>query len=242
MMSFITFITYKWTAKKTGLLYFIVQRVGSLIILRGGVFSGWCGFLGKWLTLGILLKTRLAPLHFWGAELITKLSNFVSFVFLTWQKIAPIFLLLFTTPKYIIYSIMLINALVGARCRIGTKYILVLLFFSGLNHIRWFMAAPLTSSQYYFGLYMLVTIPIFFQRSALNLQILILNLAGLPPITGFFMKLVVLEQISVGVGCIMVVLTAPLLYAYIRVFIFSTCRKGPLRSLTICVRCLGFII
>ena len=241
MMSFITFLTKKWTVKKIRLLYFVVQRVGSLFILSGGMFSGWRGFIEKWVILGILLKTRLAPLHFWGAVLITKLSNMVSYIFLTWQKIAPVFLLLITTPKYIIYSIMIINVLVGSRCGIGSKNILVLLFFSGLNHIRWLIAAPVNRALFYFTLYTIISFPIFFQPTAHNLPILILNLAGLPPMTGFFIKLLVLEQLSVGVGCVMVILTAPLLFAYIRAFLISSRHPGSLRPLTVCVSCIGFI-
>ena len=98
IMAFIRLFSSKWSAKKRCIVYFIVQRVGSLIILRRGVLSDWSK-MATWTILGITLKARIAPLHFWGGVVITRLTSSTAFIFLTWQKIAPVFLLFVTRPK-----------------------------------------------------------------------------------------------------------------------------------------------
>jgi len=64
------------------MLYFIVQSVGSLSCFIGSVLIEQKGFLNKWVTFGLLLKIRLAPVHFWGGMVIAKLSGLKAYVFL----------------------------------------------------------------------------------------------------------------------------------------------------------------
>jgi len=133
LISFLLVINQIWHAKSISIIYFIVQRVGSLLILGGGFISDWCRIITFCPTLGLLLKSRLAPLHFWGALLIAKLTNLPGYLFLTWQKMAPLFMLFLTTTKYFLMSVLIINILVASRCSISTKNIFVLLFFLRFN-------------------------------------------------------------------------------------------------------------
>ena len=240
-MSFLPLISTHWSGKKICMLYFLVQSVGSLMVLRGGLISDDRSFLCKWPALGLLLKIRLAPLHFWGAALVPKLTNLTSFFFLTWQKIAPIFLFLISTPKIVVNTILILNIIVSSSCRIGSKNLYVLMFFSGLIHIRWMMRAPNTVACWYFMLYAASSGPIFFAKTTLNLPILILNLAGLPPMTGFIMKLITLQVIGLGVGFLILVFSSPILYAYIRVFLYNDI-VGTYKLTTLVVCRLGWAV
>jgi len=238
LISFITLITKQWSNKKTGILYFIVQSLGSLLILRGGLLTEVSDILVKCVALGILLKMRSAPFHFWGGQLVTKLPPLTTCIFLTWQKIAPLLLLILTTPKFLINFIIIINALVSSSHSIGRKNVYLLIFFSGLLHICWLLSAPSVLACVYFLLYLLSSVPIFFVGINLNLTILLLSLAGLPPITGFCIKLIVLPFLRLGFCCYLLGLSAVILYAYLRAFL-RTVSKGRLRIWVVLVCSIG---
>ena len=240
IISFITLFSSKWSAKKRCIVYFIVQRVGSLIILRRGVMSDRRK-IATWIILGIALKARIAPLHFWGGIIITRLTSSTAFIFLTWQKIAPAFLLFVTRPKSILNGLILINVVIAATRGMGAKSLWFLLFFSGLIHIGWLLSAPLSCAILYILLYILSTLPVFLTGGSINLAILIMNLGGLPPITGFFMKLIILPTISLGFGIILMAFSAILLFAYIRAFMYNSTQKGRIKIMTLCACSMGLI-
>ena len=242
LICFMTFISHRWTAKKIGIIYFIVQSLGTLMLLRGGILRDLSSQLSHWIVLGLLLKSRLAPFHFWGPALISKLTNLTNCVFITWQKIAPVFIIIITTPKCIHLLIIFINILSSSIISIGSKSIFILLFFSGLMHMRWIMAAPYRRAIIYYLFYVVTTLPIFLTGPSFNLNLLMLNAAGLPPITGFFIKLIVLQNISIGLRRIILLLSIPLLYAYVRVFIYGTRKIGTINVITLMFCSLGLII
>ena len=129
LISFLPLISYSWSVKKVTILYFLAQRVGSLSLLIRGIVMDHRNFIFKGLLLGLLLKGGFAPLHFWGPLFINKLPKIQTFTFLTWQKIAPLFLLLTSIPKHILCWVLIANALVAALRAISSKRLSVLLFF-----------------------------------------------------------------------------------------------------------------
>ena len=242
LIAFITLVAGRWTSKKTRIIYFIVQSIGTLVVLRGGVVSDSSSMLIHWVLLGLLLKASLAPLHFGGPAIISKMTSLTAAIFLTWQKIAPIFLIILCTPKAILHFVLLLNILVGSCCGIGAKNLFILLFFSGLLHVRWIMTNPISSAFTYFLLYMISALPIFLTHFSINLTVLIINMAGLPPLTGFFMKLNILQHIRLSYGILLLVMSTPLLYAYIRVFLYGNRHGGTLKASTAAVCGLGIIL
>ena len=242
LISFMPFITYNWSRKKIGIIYFLVQRIGSLIILAGGIITEKLRYLGIRITLALLLKNRLAPLHFWGAPLVTTLSNITACVFQTWQKIAPIFFLLLSTPKFLLWIILIINILVSSLCRMGSKSIFVLLFFSGMIHIRWLISAPIMVAGGYFLFYVISSLLLYFPIRTINQTLLILNLAGVPPLTGFWMKLVVLQQVRFGTAIALILAALPFLYAYVRLFLMAPISHGKPAIKTVVVCGLGCLL
>ena len=242
LICFIPLITKKIEAKKTRLLYFVVQRVGSLIILRGGVLRDWNTTLRKWVTFGVLLKRRLAPFHFWGAALVSKLSEITSFIFLTWQKIAPLLIMLLSTGKNLLLIFVLTNVFISAMCGVGSKKLNILLFFSGLMHVGWIITAPLLVSTYYYLMYTLSILPLFIPNIKFDHPILIMNLAGLPPLTGFIMKLIVLQRIRYGLGCLILLISSPLIYAYMRSFLSGGLKHLNIAYPTMLVCTIGWVL
>ena len=197
LIRFLPVINKKWSAKKISILYFIVQRVGSLTILTGGIVSDRSRLIRKWLIIGLLLKMGLAPFHYWGGVLIPNLSNLHSYIFLTWQKIAPLILMLSLQPRH---WVIVANVIIAAICCTGTKDVKILIFFSSLMHTGWILSSPITVAHYYFILYIVITAPILLLTYNAPL---IINLAGLPPMTGFFIKISVIQMIAIGLGVVM---------------------------------------
>jgi len=141
--------------------------------------------------------------------------------------------LLLTNKTYMIVGIVLLNMMVAASCGIGSKKLQVLIFFSGLIHISWVISAPMLMACKYFFLYTIVTGPIFFDKPR---PLLIINLAGLPPLTGFFMKIGVLQLIRLNMGVILLSFSVVLLFSYMRLFLMGR-EKNRLKYLIPC--CLG---
>lgn len=229
LISFIPILTKTWSMKKLIILYFIVQRVGSLAILTSGLVSDRTTRFSQWALLGLLLKARLAPFHFWGGEMVVSINRGLTCLFLTWQKIAPLAILL----RYSNLAIMVfLNLLVAARCSVASKKLRLVIFFSGLINICWVLVAPRTLAYKYFILYCLISAPIFFLDTN---PFLILNIAGLPPMSGFFIKLRVLQTTNVDMGIVLLTFSVPLLYAYMRVFVLSPSKwKFNITTLFIC--------
>merc|ERR1712136_68586 len=66
------------------------------------------------------------------------------------------------------------------------------------------------------------------------------NLSGLPPLTGFFIKLNVLQIIGLSRGIILLTFSIILLYAYMRLFLLSPKHK-PLTITAVLPCCLGIV-
>ena len=236
-MSFIVMISTKWSIKKSAIIYFVVQSIGSLTALSGVLFADFTYPL-KCITVGLLLKASIAPLHFWGAPFITFLNNANAFLFLTWQKIGPLFLMFTTTPKVWIVPLVFLNALISAFCRLGSKRLYVLLFFSGLMHMRWILSTPIRVAAVYYVFYICIIAPIFIGDNS-NLPLLMMNLAGLPPLTGFLIKLSALQSLRVTLGVLLLAFSAQFLYSYSRVYIMNKFVRGQVRVTTLLACSLG---
>ena len=241
LISFLALATQRWTRKKWGILYFVVQSVGSLIIIGGGIRVDRRGFICKIITVGLLLKAGLAPLHYWAPMLISVLSKHITICFLTWQKIAPILLLSITTGKNVLIRVLLVSIYVGAGGSLGSKDLSLLLFYSGLIHIRWVLSSPLSIAFVYFIGYVIITIPVFYCNNSKDLSLLILNLAGLPPISGFFLKLNVIPSLGLGFGFLILIASGVVIYGYLRVFLFSSQNIGNPKTATLLICVLGFL-
>merc|ERR1712136_22976 len=119
-----------------------------------------------------------------------------------------------------------LNALVASLCALGSKSILLLLFFSGLIHAGWILVTLYCCAVYYFAVYIMILTPIFIIPGRLNLSILMLNLAGLPPLTGFMIKLLAIQGIEIGMGGIFLALSALFLFCYLRIFLLRNENLG----------------
>lgn len=159
-----------------------------------------------------------APLHFWFPNIIDGLSWLNSLTLLTWQKLAPLTVISYSSYNYIIIIFILFSSLIGAVGGLNQTSLRKLLAFSSINHIGWLLAAELYSNSlwlFYFFIYRVINLSIIFLFKIFNLfhinQIFLFNrnqltlkfcffinffsLGGLPPFLGFLPKWIVIENI-----------------------------------------------
>lgn len=198
------------------------------------------------LIISLLLKLGGAPCHFWFPSVITSLSWSNALLLATWQKLAPLRLICFPTMNSTITNslatlVASINALVGGILGINQTHLRTLLAYSSITHIGWIISAICAnnpnSTIIYFLFYTIITIPIFLMldsikitRSSqflslvsyskfilLGILVLLISLAGLPPLTGFIPKwFIILTLINSN----HIVLIPLLLGSYLNLFFY----------------------
>nr|QTZ20794.1 NADH dehydrogenase subunit 2 [Asymblepharus himalayanus] len=174
------------------------------------------------LTMALAMKLGLAPLHFWLPEVLQGTTFKTALIIATWQKLAPLALLYLThntlNPMTLLIIAMLSN-LVGGWGGLNQTQTRKIMAFSSIAHLGW-MAAILTLSPNIMllnlMLYIFMTLPTFMllmffstktvqdlttswtispTTTALAL-VLLLSMGGLPPLTGFMPKWLILQELT----------------------------------------------
>lgn len=215
----------KWNQEtEAATKYFLAQAIGSLLLLLGSAIQNqiYLSTISSIvLTVALLLKLGAAPCHLWYPSVIRAISWTNCLILSTWQKLAPLALILclFTSHNPILLIVAGINALLGGIMGINQTHLRQLLAYSSIGHIGWILSIAriniVTPAILYFFMYSILVIPVFLclnlsdsstvkdinSTSKLNqivspiLSILIISLAGLPPLTGFVPKFIVIINI-----------------------------------------------
>nr|YP_010568110.1 NADH dehydrogenase subunit 2 [Chalcorana labialis]UZC57504.1 NADH dehydrogenase subunit 2 [Chalcorana labialis] len=211
--------------------YFLTQATASALVLFSTTINAWQ--TGEWtiialtnlpmhtLSIALMMKLGLAPMHFWMPEVIQGVPLLTGLILSTWQKIAPMTLLLqisYFTNLNLMIAIGLLSVLIGGWGGMGQNQLRKLMAFSSIGHLGWMIVVmkfnPLISLLT-FILYIIMTTAMFMALmvnyttkmseistswhktptlSAATMLILI-SLAGLPPLTGFTPKLIILLEL-----------------------------------------------
>nr|AAG00631.2 NADH dehydrogenase subunit 2 [Chelosania brunnea] len=167
------------------------------------------------------MKMGAAPLHFWLPEVLQGSTLTMALLITTWQKIAPI-TLVYMISNHIQSNIMLIigmlSILVGGWGGINQTQLRKMMAYSSIAHLGWTMTAiSITPNIALLNIiiYMTISTPIFLLLTtpsiktlkamtttwassaitALLLTLLLLSIAGLPPLSGFTPKLLILDKL-----------------------------------------------
>nr|ADH21433.1 NADH dehydrogenase subunit 2 [Crenicichla gaucho]ADK20399.1 NADH dehydrogenase subunit 2 [Crenicichla gaucho]ADK20400.1 NADH dehydrogenase subunit 2 [Crenicichla gaucho]AEM67124.1 NADH dehydrogenase subunit 2 [Crenicichla gaucho]AEM67125.1 NADH dehydrogenase subunit 2 [Crenicichla gaucho] len=173
------------------------------------------------ITLALAFKIGLAPLHAWLPEVLQGLDYTTGLILSTWQKLAPFALLLQIQPtnSSIMIFLGLSSTLVGGWGGLNQTQLRKILAYSSIAHLGWMILVM----QFAPSLSLLALITYFFMTTslfltfklnmALNINtlstswakapalttltpLILLSLGGLPPLTGFMPKWLILQELT----------------------------------------------
>nr|AMB27330.1 NADH dehydrogenase subunit 2 [Triplophysa sp. TL-2016] len=213
--------------------YFLTQATAAAMILFAATTNAW--LMGEWsindmshpvassMTIAALaLKIGLAPMHFWLPEVLQGLDLITGLILSTWQKLAPLALIIQvapTTNPMALTLLGLLSTLVGGWGGLNQTQIRKILAYSSIAHMGWMIII----SQYAphltllaLSMYVFMTSTAFLSlkmTSATNVAtvtamwskapvlvsttaLALLSLGGLPPLTGFMAKWLILQEMA----------------------------------------------
>nr|ACL82534.1 NADH dehydrogenase subunit 2 [Heleia goodfellowi] len=174
------------------------------------------------LTSAIAMKLGLAPFHFWFPEVLQGSPLTTGLLLSTVMKLPPIALLFMTSPSLnpeLLTCMAVLSTALGGWMGLNQTQIRKILAFSSISHLGW-MAIIITYNPKLtllsFYLYALMTTAIFLTLNStktINLSTLmttwtktpslnamlfltLLSLAGLPPLTGFLPKWLIIQELT----------------------------------------------
>nr|YP_009092548.1 NADH dehydrogenase subunit 2 [Sillago indica]AIR11929.1 NADH dehydrogenase subunit 2 [Sillago indica] len=207
-------------------------------------------------TLALALKIGLAPLHSWLPEVLQGLDLTTGLILSTWQKLAPFALLLQIQPvnSPLIITLGLASTLVGGWGGLNQTQLRKILAYSSIAHLGWMIlvlqfspSLTLLSLLTYFVMTFSMFL-IFKLNKATNVNslatswakapaltsltpLVLLSLGGLPPLTGFMPKWLILQELasqSLPAVATLAALSALLsLYFYLRLSYAMTLTMSP---------------
>nr|VFU78825.1 NADH dehydrogenase subunit 2 [Proasellus ortizi] len=228
------------TSSESGLKYFLVQAMGSLIILQASFSWPILPYPFLFFILPLSLKLGAAPLHFWLPEVTKSLPWSVNMILLTAQKMGPLYLLAAASlhNKMPILLISVSSVIVGSLGGLNEMDLRKLMAFSSISHLGWMLVGS-TLAQMHLVLYFLtyvttsLSLIIFLNKmnvfsmnqlisknkNSLLTMLLFLSLGGFPPFLGFAPKWAILmsmTSLSLLMSVILVFTSMITLFYYIR--------------------------
>nr|AAP94332.1 NADH dehydrogenase subunit II [Anolis whitemani] len=209
------------------------------------------------LTMALSMKLGLAPLHFWLPEVIQGSTMFSALVIVSWQKLAPMSLIYLTSNNLsttILLMMGLISTMVGGWAGLNQTQTRKIMAYSSIAHLGWMATiASIMTNLLVMNLliYLLLTMAMFWSIIATKsktiqdtsttwtnspylmilMMLTLLSLGGLPPLTGFIPKWLILEQLTIQnlipLAFIMAMAALLSLFFYLRLAYTTTLTLSP---------------
>nr|WCP18932.1 NADH dehydrogenase subunit 2 [Peromyscus californicus insignis] len=195
--------------------------------------------------ISLAMKMGLAPFHSWLPEVTQGISMNTGMILLTWQKIAPMSIL-FQTYQMMNPTVLMTSAitsiLIGAWNGLNQTQTRKIMAYSSISHMGWMIAVlPFNPSITMLNLmiYISLTVPMFMSmkyNSSTNIStmslmwnkmpmmlptisIILLSTGGLPPLTGFLPKWIIISELLKNNNTIVATLMA--MTALINLFFYT---------------------
>nr|YP_009294830.1 NADH dehydrogenase subunit 2 [Acheilognathus meridianus]ANA11079.1 NADH dehydrogenase subunit 2 [Acheilognathus meridianus] len=248
--------------------YFLTQATAAAMILFAGTTNAW--ITGTWnmtnmldplanalIITALALKIGLAPMHLWMPEVLQGLDLTTGLILSTWQKLAPLALIIQTTQNVnptLLTMLGLSSTIIGGWGGMNQTQLRKILAYSSIAHMGWMIIIL----QYAPHLTLLALLTYIFMTSAAFLTLklfastkvnalatawsknpalsataalVLLSLAGLPPLTGFMPKWLILQELTKQdlpiIATIMALAALLSLYFYLRLCYAMTLTISP---------------
>nr|AAU01075.1 NADH dehydrogenase subunit 2 [Microlophus duncanensis] len=209
------------------------------------------------LSMALAMKLGLAPTHFWLPEVLQGSTTTTALVISTWQKLAPLTLLYMSAnnlPPTLLLILGALSTLVGGWGGLNQTQLRKIMAFSSIAHLGWIMTISfLLTSVMTLNLiiYIIMTTTMFSTLILSNLKTIkdtttlsttsptqttlmalaLLSLGGLPPLSGFIPKWLILEELTkqnlVPMAFLMVMAALLSLFFYLRLMYTTTMTLAP---------------
>nr|QNP09675.1 NADH dehydrogenase subunit 2 [Ochthebius sp. IBE<ESP> AV177] len=233
------------------LKYFITQALAStimlfsIILISSNLFMNWETNINMIFNSSLMTKMGAAPFHFWFPEVMEGLNWMNCLILLTWQKMAPMILIMYNNKMIEFLSmIILFSMLISGIMGINQTSLRKIMAYSSINHIGWMISSMFfmeTIWLMYFLTYTIISFNIILIFKKLNIfylkQLFIclnknsilklffmmnfLSLGGLPPFLGFLPKWMTIQMMMENnlnmISLIMVMMTLFTLYFYMQI-------------------------
>nr|AAX97508.1 NADH dehydrogenase subunit 2 [Andrias japonicus] len=214
--------------------YFLIQSSASALILFAAMINAWAN--GEWsilnmhtlmssmmITIALAMKLGIAPFHLWLPDVLQGLNLITCLIMSTWQKLAPMALLMLMHNQLntqLLMLMALLSALIGAWGGLNQTQLRKIMAYSSIAHLGWmFMVITFSPHLMILNLmiYLILTTSMFLALLTLSahninqlsiswvknpmmmatILIILVALGGLPPTAGFMPKwLILLELIK----------------------------------------------
>nr|WBY73674.1 NADH dehydrogenase subunit 2 [Henicorhina leucophrys]WBY73675.1 NADH dehydrogenase subunit 2 [Henicorhina leucophrys] len=174
------------------------------------------------LTAALAMKLGLAPFHFWFPEVLQGSPLLTGLLLSTVMKFPPTTLLFMTSPSLnptLLVTMALLSTALGGWAGLNQTQTRKILAFSSISHLGWMTIIVHYSPKLAllnFYLYILMTAAVFLPLNSMKalklstlmtswtktpalstmLMLALLSLAGLPPLTGFLPKWLIIQELT----------------------------------------------
>nr|ALJ30643.1 NADH dehydrogenase subunit 2 [Holcosus undulatus amphigrammus] len=243
--------------------YFLAQTGASLLMLFSSTINAW--HLGTWditqltnqtacttLTIALCMKIGLAPMHLWLPEVMQGTTLKMALIIATWQKLAPMTLIIMTSNSHSKPLLMLmatLSIIIGGWGGLNQTQTRKIMAYSSIANMGWMIiilqqTPKLTTLTLL--IYIVMTTTLFmtllpqktktiktisttWMMSPTLTTIMMLtltSLGGLPPMTGFMPKWLILEKLlndnMTSLATLTAMATLLSLFFYMRLFYSTT--------------------
>nr|QIJ57901.1 ND2 [Hemidactylus benguellensis] len=213
-------------------------------------------------TIAIMMKLGIAPMHLWYPEALQGTPVGTAMLISTWQKIAPLtflYLLHNNLNPTMILTLGLLSAAIGGWTGLNQTQTRKIMAFSSIAHMGWLLVAlnfnPHLATLTVL-LYLITTTATFTILSATTTKTItdmgttwttspamlstamltLLSLGGLPPLTGFLPKWLILNELTTTnlapIGLALLATSLPSLFFYTRMAYMTTLTTPPTTTTT----------
>jgi len=233
--------------KESFIKYLIIQSVASIMLILSSLITKRTPrkytLIRIIMVSSLILKRAGAPLFQWFIAVSKKISwrNFT--ILLTWQKLAPTYLLIFQ-KKPIIFIPMVASILTGSNLIVNKTQVKEILAYSSLFNLRWIIISIMIRIKtllLFVSIYwiiLILRIKPFKTRNAKEINsvkissipketlfLIIIMLGGIPPLLGFTIKwIIIIKILSLKIEYLITVILifrAINLFAYLRLVNFT---------------------
>nr|AFN41408.1 NADH dehydrogenase subunit 2 [Hipposideros ater]AFN41409.1 NADH dehydrogenase subunit 2 [Hipposideros ater]AFN41410.1 NADH dehydrogenase subunit 2 [Hipposideros ater]AFN41411.1 NADH dehydrogenase subunit 2 [Hipposideros ater]AFN41412.1 NADH dehydrogenase subunit 2 [Hipposideros ater] len=186
------------------------------------------------MTLALAMKLGLSPFHFWVPEVTQGIPLSSGLILLTWQKLAPLSVLYQIAHSInlnLLLTMSMLSIIIGGWGGLNQTQLRKILAYSSIAHMGWMTAVLAynpTMTLLNLTLYILMTTTTFMlfmhnsSTTTLSLSrswnktplittailMMMLSLGGLPPLTGFLPKWMIIQELTKNDSIIMPTLMA----------------------------------